>query len=591
MTQPAPTPRGAFAARRGTPRLRSITVALTLLPFVVSALVLLVDVGGDYHPYGDQAVEELHTRDVGRHPVLIGLWSRDGWSHPGPSLFYLLALPYRIVGGSPVGLAIGALLINAAAVGGMAGIAWRRGGMPLLLLTCLGCSVLMRALGADFLRDFWVPFIPVLPFGLLLYLTWSMVCGDAWALPVAVAVGSFVIQTHVGYLPLATPLVAGGAIALVWQARGGRPDSADGASEAWRHVTRAGIIALAVGVLMWLPPLIEQLVHQPGNLSKITSYFRRGGAAHTVREGYHVVASQFAVLPDWMTGRRHSSAFTGGSERLASSPPPVLVLPVAGAAILLWRRRARGPLRLMAVLSATAVLGALSVMRTIGVVFTYRLLWSWMLATVAVVVTLWAAWLELMSRHRQHEPTWIARLLVSAVFVLAVVNSASAARAGTPQQPETSNLAALLPPVTAAVRAGDGGVVVRSTGTVAGWYAWGLMAGLGHHGINAVRSGPGEADIVGEGHVHRRGPVRKVLTVAADEQVDIFEARHELRRIAYAGTLPARERADVVRRLSALVERHRAGRASNIEYFSQSVQLSRRLGVAVAVYVDERSPP
>ena len=57
---------------------------------------------------------------MGRHPVLIGLYSRDGWSHPGPLLYYTLALPYRLTGGNPAGLLVGALAVNGAAVGGMA---------------------------------------------------------------------------------------------------------------------------------------------------------------------------------------------------------------------------------------------------------------------------------------------------------------------------------------------------------------------------------------------------------------------------------------------------------------------------------------
>ena len=65
-------------------------------------------------PASDHALTELQVRDVGHHPVLVGLYSRGDWSHPGPALFYLLAPFYRLVGGASIGMNLGALAITAA---------------------------------------------------------------------------------------------------------------------------------------------------------------------------------------------------------------------------------------------------------------------------------------------------------------------------------------------------------------------------------------------------------------------------------------------------------------------------------------------
>jgi hypothetical protein len=97
-----------------------------VLPFVVSAVALVVDVGSSYVPGSDHALSEMLVRDVGRHPVLFGLYSREDWSHPGPLLYYLLAPFYWVTGGSSIGLALGALAINGASVVGMGLIARRR---------------------------------------------------------------------------------------------------------------------------------------------------------------------------------------------------------------------------------------------------------------------------------------------------------------------------------------------------------------------------------------------------------------------------------------------------------------------------------
>jgi hypothetical protein len=127
----------------------------------------------------------------------------------------VLALPYRLLGASSIALPLGALAINGASVAGMAVVARRRGGIPLMLITLLGCALVMRSFGPEQLRLPWHAWVTVFPYGLLVFLTWAMACGDRRALPVAVLVGSFVAQTHVGYVALALPLVALGAAWLV----------------------------------------------------------------------------------------------------------------------------------------------------------------------------------------------------------------------------------------------------------------------------------------------------------------------------------------------------------------------------------------
>ena len=70
-------------------------------------------VGDDYLPSADQAWIELQIRDIGRRSVLLGPYSRFGWFHPGPILYYLLWLPYRITGSTGASLAFAALTLNA----------------------------------------------------------------------------------------------------------------------------------------------------------------------------------------------------------------------------------------------------------------------------------------------------------------------------------------------------------------------------------------------------------------------------------------------------------------------------------------------
>jgi hypothetical protein len=550
-----------------------------LLPLAVSAVALIVDVGGDYFPTGDYAYIEMHTRDVGHHPVLIGLYSRVDWSHPGPAAFYLLSLPYRLTGGASIGVNVGALLINGAAIAGMALVARRRGGTPLMLLTLVGCGVLARAIGADFLRDPWNPSITVLPFGLLLFLCWEMTAGEAWALPVAAGVASYCVQTHIGYAPMAIPLVAWGAAWLVVHAR--RADR-----RRRRRLANASLIAVAVVAVMWLPPLIDQLVHSPGNLTRIARYFDKPDAkAHTLAQGYRVVGAQFGLAPDWIAGQHKLSPLLFGETDLVfSAPAPVLLLPFGVAALVLWRRRSSEGLRLAATLALALVLGVLAVARTIGAVNDYRLRWTWVLGMVAGIVVAWAAWTLVAGRWPRAERGALVPMAVSVLVVLAGVNAIAAARAGTPaggpKKNWSSTMAALIPPAADALPTGDGEVLVHYTSIESLLHAPGIVLGLERRGIDA-RVEPEPATRFGEHRVHHGGPVRAVLTLVSG--TDVLSTRPGDRLVAYWGERTRPDLARTIERLSALDAAHAAGEVAEQDWIHRRQLLSP--GAAVAVFM------
>src|SRR5471030_794226 len=96
-------------------RKAALAVALILLAAIVFAFVRTLF--GTWHATGDQAVIQLRTLDVGgRHTPLIGPYSRYGWSHPGPALFYALAPILRLFGGHDTGVLAGAVVLNALAL-------------------------------------------------------------------------------------------------------------------------------------------------------------------------------------------------------------------------------------------------------------------------------------------------------------------------------------------------------------------------------------------------------------------------------------------------------------------------------------------
>ena len=578
---------GATDVRDGHPDRRPLWIALGLLlvPMVVSAGVLLIRVGSSFHAVSDNSQNELHTRDVGRHLVALGPYSRDGWNHLGPAMYYLLAVPYRLTGSHSVGMYVGALLVNAVALAGILVISWRRGGVPVLLFTALGLAYLAHTLGADFLRDPWNPYMTVLPFGLLVFLAWELSAGRPWALPLAAGVASFLVQTHVGYVPLAVPLLLGGAAWLVVATRRSGLHG-DGAPLDVRRVRNAALVAGVVLVVMWLPPVIGVIRHTPGNLGTALRYFLHPKGHHTVLDGYRVVAEQFAGRPEWITGAHTPAAFTGEPDFLYNTPIPLLILPFAAGVAVLWRRRKYEAVRLAAIVVVALGLGVLAVSRTVGPVYAYRLRWTWLLAMMAAVLVVWAVWVVGSAASRARLRPWLLVPVVAGLAVLTVANTVSAARTSTPEKPESTTLARLVPPLVRALPKRDGVVVVGNTSFGSSISSGGIILWLERIGFPVrVANGPDAAQGVGQRRVYHGGPIRAVVTVGDDSSFDRLAGDPNQKLVAYEGTRSPSERAAIVARLDALVARRRSGALSDRELFLASVPLTRELGRVVGVFV------
>ena len=153
----------------------------------------------------------------------------------------------------------------------------------------MACALLVRASGSQFLVEPWNPWGAVLPFLCFLLLLAAVAKGDRKLLPWAVLVGSHCIQCHVGYLPLvAAPL---GIVVLLRlradRARGLRPI-------AW---------AVGVGALLWLPPVVDQIRREPGNLSILWNHFASpDGPAVGFGAALEAFVGEFNVAGGWLWG-------------------------------------------------------------------------------------------------------------------------------------------------------------------------------------------------------------------------------------------------------------------------------------------------
>ncbi len=567
--------RAGGSARRNRLLYRGALV-LVVAPFVISTVIVLLHGSGSF--IRDQALMELKVRDVGRHPVLTGLYSRARWSHPGPLLFYTLAIPYRLAGSNPSGMLVGALAINAAAIAGMGAIAKRLGGLSVAFLTLAGGACVAHALGTQLLLDPWVCFVTVLPFGLFCYLTWAMAEGESWALPASAALASWLTQTHVGFAPLTAPALGVGAIWLWVGAR----RAADPMRT--RKVRRATLLAGLLLVVLWIPVMWDQLFGH-GNLGTLIDWFARGdGAKHTLGDGARIVLAQLAAVPDWLTGTRRVG-LTGETTLLHTTLWPVLVVPFVVAIVISRRARDWPIVRLAGVTVFMVVVSIISVAKITGIMFEYRLLWTWLIGMLVAVVITWTAWAAVARRWPRSEPLLLVPITLVALVVICTMAIVDTHRSDSPgiysaaAQSTVQDLARRLDPH-------GGEVVLRSQSNISDWYLQGLLVGLERRNFDArVLADPNQ--LYGVHRVVDGGPVEARLIVVADEDLKSFTPQFGDRLVAYSGPLPLRQYSAAERRVAAKAQRLydevNAGKLTSAQFLEEFRAL-KSLGPAVAVY-------
>jgi hypothetical protein len=563
-------------------------VVLLLLPLVVSAGVLLVQVGSGFHPVSDNAQNELLTRDVGRHFLTLGPYARDGWNHLGPAMYYLLAVPYRLTGSNSVGMYVGALTINGIALAGITLIARRRGGLAGWLVTVLGLAFILHALGADFLRDPWNPSLTVLPFTLLVFLVWELAAGEAWALPVAAGVASFLVQTHIGYAPLALPLLLGGALWLaVVTLRKTRTGNARGTE--LQRVVRASVVAGLVLVVMWVPPVVAMIRNTPGNPRTAARYFlhpdTRHQTVHGLLDGYRAVAEQFSAAPEFVTGAHESSPLSGQPDYLSRTAVPWLLVPFAVAVWVLWRSRVRAAVQLAVIVAGTLALGVLAISRTVGPVYAYRLRWTWVLGVLALVVVVWAIW-ALASRASGAQQRWFLVFVAAGIGALTVTNTIAAAGTSMPQQPESARMNKLIAPLFKALPRREGVVVVNSGSFLGGQYGIGIVLGMERAGVPVrVADSPVAAQSLGAHRVYHGGAVRASLSLGDDASYDELARDPNQQLVSHVGTVSPEQRTELLSRIAAVQAQLRAGSVSSRVAGDRIIALLRRMPHYVGVFL------
>lgn len=434
-----PTPR---QSRVGLLLFFFVTIPLAAAPVLAGVAQRLVD---GWQPQGDDAEIAWLTHDVfSSHSPLVGLPSTIGGPgtsrahHWGPLLFWVLALPQKLASENPVGLQAGLLLLELAAIAGVAVFTYRRLGRlgTLTILVLLG--VVTWSLGRQILSSIWNPDIALLPLVGVFVLVWSFADGDRLALPFLAFGASFVVQCNILYTPLVAALLVWATVGFVLTHRELRRNGTAPSSVA---VRRTLIVSGAVLLFCWSAPIIQQLTNRPGNVELV---LRNG----TGESGQHVGVTRTLSVLAHTIGMPPLWSHPDDVSKFSSSPSIVTTLTALGIAFavvggLVWAWRRELALRS---LLGTAVVGLMGL-----AVIVWRLPWGFWGFGIAPYrlrsawiagMFVWFAFVVLVARSlarhlaQSAEPRSYARVVRASAVVLSmmlVVIAVLGAQGDTPQ--------------------------------------------------------------------------------------------------------------------------------------------------------------
>lgn len=388
-------------------------------------------IGMRWTPSSDAGVIALRAYDVlSEHPPLLGQYSQSSrligetTYSVGPMLYWVLALPAHV---RPVTLILTLGAISVASIMGVVALAARRGGALLMVAAAVAMALVARSLPVETPYELWNCWAGMYPFVLLLFMAWSVGCGNYRLLPPFAVTASYVLQAHLTYLLPVTAAVVVGLAGLAVRLRGGER----------RGVGRWAVAAVLLGLVCWSGPLVEQVQHRPGNLVRTyrlaTADEPRVGADY----GWHALVRAVGVRPWWTrtppTPAQRVSDIVERPPWLGIASTLLVVAGLCVALILALRRRRQDlavAMGLSLALCASVVLVAASIPSEFSLVaLLYVLTWI-SPAGMFVWLTLgWSAWALLAPARRPVRwPT--ARPVAAGLAVAAVAAVAAANRPG-----------------------------------------------------------------------------------------------------------------------------------------------------------------
>ncbi len=464
-----------------SPWLTALAFTVVALPFVVALGRLITQSGSHLTLADDLALIDLHTRRALTWKQQLGVFDHYGWNHPGPSYFYLLSVVYRVLGSGAKSMFIGSTLINGLCAVACVAVVRHRSTPGRALWASVwicGLIALFAASGhvattyseslLGGLVSPWNPMVVTIPLLLTVLLCAASFDRSGLSLLAAVGTGTFVVQTDISALPVVG--VVGGLAFLAWLVTSivdlvglGVGKRASSRRQAWldhRHWVMGPILALgsvALIVLMWLPPVIQQRSSNPGNLTLIARFFTKHHGTYPLSVGWKSLLSVDSLVV------RGPSEVMRSDLGLVVRQPGIAwtVTVIAGTAALVAIvfgviQRNRFAIGVGALSLAGGAAVVVSSTRVVGFIFGYLLIWAVVLPVAALIGP---GLMSVPGRPRRHaagagHPVTASTALrvalcgvAVAVCVVAIVRVTDIPPLAAASDPTVGRLAALVTPV------------------------------------------------------------------------------------------------------------------------------------------------
>ncbi|HEY3831584.1 MAG TPA: glycosyltransferase family 39 protein [Acidimicrobiia bacterium] len=450
----------------------------------------------NFYPTADDAVEAIHARDVfSVHTPLVGMYStvtdpgRPYLYHLGPMVFWALAIPDRLFS-ERMGIVIAAAIVNIVAAIALLRSVRRIYGESATLVAAALVAIVCWSLGRNTLAEPWNPYIALIPLMLVLVYSVELANGDLRPLPWAALTGSFVVQAHYIYIPIVLAALAAGIVLGVAARRSARDGASPRSNEHGRgHPVRAAAVVTGV---CWVLPLLDVIVHWPGNLTQwFETIEHQQGSQMQLATAWHYVVDAIGWVPLAIRGPLPFAALIAlpfHVTTLANSVAIAVVLAVVALTVALWTREPHTA-RVTAIAGILVAAMLFSVWRlpvAFDVTPTYRILMLW-----PVGAFVWAAALLgvlTLTRHIAGVHRLRGRVqrkgsvVIALVAILAATVGVFGVDAGRPiSHSDWAATRALVGPTLASLPHGHR-YLIHSDGGLAYFVQYGIMRSLLDHG-------------------------------------------------------------------------------------------------------------
>jgi len=415
----------------------------------------------------------------------------------------------------------------------------------------------------------WNPWGGLFAFFFFIALCWGVICGRHRWLPIAAFAGYFAVQCHAGYALLVGAGLAGTTGFVIWTWWRARRVAADpeivvaaAPSESMEDespapataapatdtppatgepvtmpptrqaLLRSFLYAVVVTVLMWLPPVIDQIRHNPGNLSILWHHF----TASTEADGSpRVFVGLGAAFKEFAGELSVAGPWIRGPFRQPVDAPNIvtflLALALIGIALVVLVRRRDLPrramlIRLFTTLGVLVVVGIVSTSRIFGEFYDYVVRWWWI-----IVAWLIAGCVLVLSRLVDSRRT-IAGLVAATVLMsgLATANAVGDQNPG----PRNSRLVGgIVPAITGSLNHHDHYLIRWYDPATLGGVPFGVLLELEKRGFHVGVDAQSSAGALPYRVLPETSANSVLWVVLGDSNIDRMKARTDVVELGY----------------------------------------------------------